>query len=68
MADSQNWSREGRCHLGAAESNPLPYEPVPRCPYLRHQNISCRKRRGCSHRTCLLYTSDAADDTPCVDL
>eukprot|EP00965_Chrysotila_dentata_P135378 4475949-Pleurochrysis_carterae.AAC.1 len=39
----------------------------------RHGNV-CRTARqhGGSHRHargfCLLYTSDAADDTPCVDL
>ena len=35
--------------------------PVPQSPPIQSD-------RGNGHRNCLLYTSDAADDTPCVDL
>ena len=30
--------------------------------------VLAQSLRDTHHNTCLLYTSDAADDTPCVDL
>eukprot|EP00965_Chrysotila_dentata_P120100 3972388-Pleurochrysis_carterae.AAC.1 len=30
--------------------------------------VARRRGGGCEAGCCLLYTSDAADDTPCVDL
>eukprot|EP00826_Nyctotherus_ovalis_P020810 TRINITY_DN1659_c0_g1_i4.p2 TRINITY_DN1659_c0_g1~~TRINITY_DN1659_c0_g1_i4.p2 ORF type:complete len:138 (+),score=16.97 TRINITY_DN1659_c0_g1_i4:480-893(+) len=39
------------------------YEPLAHC-----LNPDCRGKKIVPNRTCLLYTSDAADDMQCVDL
>eukprot|EP00959_Pyramimonas_sp_CCMP1952_P328577 6879069-Pyramimonas_sp.AAC.1 len=36
--------------------------------YLSWPSVFCKRRDPRHDRGCLLYTSDAADDTPCVDL
>eukprot|EP00831_Metopus_contortus_P059539 TRINITY_DN51509_c0_g1_i1.p1 TRINITY_DN51509_c0_g1~~TRINITY_DN51509_c0_g1_i1.p1 ORF type:complete len:205 (-),score=38.26 TRINITY_DN51509_c0_g1_i1:31-645(-) len=44
----------------------LPLTPAEQESYLLR--IAEMKKKFLEYKTCLLYTSDAADDTPCVDL